>query len=45
MNSYKVKKTGQVDIIRNNDKNTLTLITCYGEDKQLIVICELIERI
>ena len=45
MNSYKVKKTGQVDIVRNNDKNTLTLITCYGEDKQLIVICELIERI
>lgn len=45
MNSYKVKKTGQVNIIRNNDKNTLTLITCYGEDKQLIVVCELIERI
>lgn len=45
MNSYKVKKTGQVDIIRNNDKSTLTLITCYGEDKQLIVVCELIERI
>ena len=45
MNSYKVKKTGQVDIVRNNDKNTLTLITCYGEDKQLIVVCELIERI
>ena len=45
MNSYKVKKTGKVDVIRNNNKNTLTLITCYGEDKQLIVICELIERI
>ena len=45
MNSYKVNKTGKVDIIRNNDKSTLTLITCYGKDKQLIVICELIERI
>lgn len=45
MNSYKVNKTGQVDIVRNNDKSTLTLITCYGKDKQLIVICELIERI
>ena len=39
---YTVEKTGLVDIIRNENKNTLTLITCVeNTNKQLVVISEL----
>ena len=41
VNSYVVEKTGEIEIIRDINKNTLTLITCYGNNKQLIIICEL----
>ena len=35
---YLVKKDGTLDIIRNKDKMTLTLITCYLDDYQLVII-------
>lgn len=41
INFYLVKKTGKLEIIRNSGKNTLTLITCYGDDLQIVFICEL----
>ena len=42
VNYYIVEKIGYVDIIRNKDKSTLTLITCVeNANKQLVVICEL----
>lgn len=44
INTYKVEKTGTVKVIRNNNKNTLTLITCSGDNEQLVVICELVEK-
>ena len=39
-NIYKIKKTGYAHIIRDNSKNTLTLITCIGKNEQLIYIAE-----
>lgn len=45
INTYKVDKTGKINIIRNKEKTTLTLITCSGEDKQLVVVCELVNKI
>jgi len=45
VNIYEIAKTGEAHIIRNASKNTLTLITCKGnEEKQIIIICELKER-
>lgn len=45
VNIYDVEKTGTAHIIRNASKNTLTLITCRdGTDKQIIIICELIQK-
>ena len=44
MNIYQVEKTGKVDIIRNKEKTTLTLITCSGDNEQLVVICELVDK-
>ena len=44
INTYKVEKTGTVKVIRNNNKNTLTLITCSGDNEQLVVICELADK-
>lgn len=42
VNIYDVEKTGTAHIIRNANKNTLTLITCRdGTEKQIIIICEL----
>ena len=38
---YKIDKTGYAKIKRDNSKRTLTLITCEGDDKQIVVICEL----
>lgn len=35
---YDVLKTGQVAIKRDKTQNTLTLITCLGSDRQLVVI-------
>ncbi len=43
VNQYDIDKTGTANIIRNAEKNTLTLITCrQGTDKQIIYICELV---
>lgn len=43
---YDIEKTGTADIVRNQDKTTLTLITCrHNTNKQIIIICELIEKI
>lgn len=36
--TYEVLKTGKVSIKRDKNQNTLTLITCKGIDKQLVVI-------
>lgn len=35
---YTVPKTGEVAIKRNREKTTITLITCYGDNEQLVVI-------
>lgn len=46
VNTYDVEKTGTVEIVRNSEKNTLTLITCrHNTNKQIVVICELVEKI
>lgn len=37
-NIYEVPKTGTIDILRNQDKMTITLITCIPNDKQLVII-------
>lgn len=43
INYYEIEKNGRANIIRNLEKNTLTLITCKGNtNKQLIFIFELI---
>lgn len=45
VNIYDIDKTGTAHIIRNANKNTLTLITCRNNtEKQIIIICELYER-
>ena len=45
INSYEVKKTGEVEIIRDKEKTTLTLITCkHNFEIQMIYIFELIEN-
>lgn len=42
-NSYEIEKNGVAHIIRNNEKSTLTLITCkHNTNKQLIYIFELV---
>ncbi len=41
VNMYHIEKNGTAHIVRNQHKDTLTLITCVtGEEKQLIVIAE-----
>ena len=35
---YEVLKTGKVSIKRDKNKSTITMITCKGSDKQLVVI-------
>ena len=44
---YEVDKTGEVEINRNGNNTTLTLITCKPKDdtKQIVVICELIDEV
>ncbi len=44
VNKYEVEKTGKVEIIRDTNKNTLTMITCkHNTNKQIVVISELNE--
>ncbi len=46
VNQYDIEKTGTANIVRNAEKNTLTLITCrQGTKKQIIYICELVEKV
>lgn len=46
VNMYDIEKTGTANIVRNAEKNTLTLVTCrHNTNKQIIVICELINEI
>ena len=41
---YDIDKTGTAEIIRENNKSTLTLITCrHNTKKQIVVIAELIK--
>lgn len=40
---YDIEKTGQAKIIRNQNTNTLTLITCrHNTNRQIVIIAELI---
>lgn len=43
---YDVEKDGDVEVVRDKDKNTLTLITCKSntQDKQLVLIFYLKEK-
>ncbi len=42
VNIYDIEKTGSVNIVKNNDTTTLTLVTCrHNTNKQIIIICEL----
>ena len=44
-NLYEIEKNGYAEIKRNNNKKHLVLITCIdGTDKQLVIICDLIEE-
>ena len=46
VNYYEIEKNGYAHIVRNAEKSTLTLITCkHNTDKQIVVICELVEVI
>ena len=46
-NIYEVKKDGKVEIIRNRNKTTITLITCKkdSKDKQLVYIGYLVDKV
>lgn len=37
---YKVPKTGKIELVRDSNKKTITLITCYGNKEQLVIIGE-----
>lgn len=37
---YKVLKTGKVEVVRDSNSQTITLITCYGNKEQLVIIGE-----
>jgi LPXTG-site transpeptidase (sortase) family protein len=41
---YLVKKNGTVEINRDIRFSTVTLITCYGKDKQLVIIANLEQK-
>jgi len=41
-NKYLVKKTGNIEIIRDTNTKVVTLVTCYGNDKQLVVIANIV---
>ncbi len=41
---YDIEKTGKAKIIRNQNTNTLTLITCrHNTNNQIVIICELLD--
>ena len=42
---YEVDKTGLINVVRNKDKNILTLVTCdqINKTKQIVIISELIQ--
>lgn len=46
-NSYEDAKTGTINIVRDNNKNTITLITCKknSNDKQLVFIGYLVDKV
>lgn len=46
-NNYEVNKDGKVEIIRNRNKTTITLITCKkdSKDKQLVYIGYLVDKV
>lgn len=45
-NTYDVEKNGSVNIVRNVEKNSLSLITCrHNTNKQIVIICELVEKV
>ena len=40
---YDIEKTGTVEIIKNKNTTTLTLITCrHNTNKQIVIICEMV---
>ena len=41
---YLVDKIGTVDIIKDKNKSTLTLVTCSGKEKQLVLVANLIKQ-
>ncbi len=41
---YEVIKSGRLALESNKDKKTLTLVTCKGNDKQLVIISTLISE-
>lgn len=41
---YKEEKDGTIQIKRDQQKTTLTLITCVDKDKQIVIISELISK-
>lgn len=44
VNSYEINKNGEADIVRNGNRNTLTLITCKNNtEKQIVFIFELMK--
>ena len=46
VNQYNIEKNGTANIVRNAEKNTLTLITCrHNTNKQIVIICELVEKV
>lgn len=38
---YEIKKSGKLALESNKDKKTLTLVTCKGSNKQLVIISTL----
>lgn len=40
---YIVNKTGTVELRKDSNTNTLTLITCYGDKKQLVLVANLVK--
>lgn len=42
---YYIMKTGKAEIRRDDTVNTLTLITCLDDDRQLIVIANIVDKI
>lgn len=43
-NRYFVKKTGVVEVIRDTNTKSLTLVTCYGNTKQLVIVANIVSQ-